>query len=125
MNTPQRDHFVDAAFTALYEAQQRQRRAVERDILILGSTPRSEARRIALDHGVKMEEVCGPHRHAAVVAARHEIILTLHDRFNLTPSQIGRIVGKDHTSVLYVLGKHGRRQVRMRQVRALKGRGNE
>lgn len=59
---------------------------------------------VAAKHGVAVEAVLGPSRAKEVVRARYEAIRRLRRERKLTSAQIGRIIGRDPTTVLYALG---------------------
>lgn len=64
--------------------------------------------RCAARHGVT-PETARTRRTAPAVAARHEWIRLLRDSWALSASETARMVGMDHASVLYALGRRGPR----------------
>ena len=62
----------------------------------------------AARHGVT-PEAARSRRTAPAVAARHEWIRVLRDSWALSASETARMVGMDHASVLYALGRRGPR----------------
>ena len=60
----------------------------------------------AARHGVT-PEAARSRRTAPAVAARHEWIRVLRDTWALSASETARLVGVDHTTVLYALGRRG------------------
>ena len=64
--------------------------------------------RCAARHGVT-PEAARSRRTAPAVAARHEWIRVLRDTWALSASETARLVGVDHTTVLYALGRRGAR----------------
>jgi chromosomal replication initiation ATPase DnaA len=67
--------------------------------------------RIALEHHVTVDEL-GEQVQGAGAAARGAVFLHLRQTTHLTSTQIGRIFGCDHTSVLYGAKKAGARRPR-------------
>lgn len=62
---------------------------------------------IAQKHGVRISEIRGPRRQRALVLARHEYCVRLYSEMpQLSLPSIGRIINRDHTTVLYAVRKH-------------------
>jgi len=83
----------------------------------LRSIPRSRAKdliqRLANKHQVAVWEIIGPNprRSRPVMTARRAIVRQLAITFpGASYSEIGRVVGINHTSVLYALGRLKRQQ---------------
>ncbi len=64
------------------------------------------AERIAVRHGVRVEALLGTDRLGPVAAARFEFWCVLHGTFGIPFAEIGRIVGRDHTTVIDGITKH-------------------
>ena len=64
--------------------------------------------RCAARHGVT-PEAARSRRTAPALAARYEWIRVLRDTWALSASETARLVGVDHTTVLYALGRRGSR----------------
>lgn len=62
--------------------------------------------RCAARHGVT-PEAARSRRTAPALAARYEWIRVLRDTWALSASETARLVGVDHTTVLYALGRRG------------------
>ena len=62
--------------------------------------------RCAARHGVT-PEAARSRRTAPALAARYEWIRVLRDTWALSASETARMVGMDHASVLYALGRRG------------------
>ncbi|WP_437647820.1 helix-turn-helix domain-containing protein [Sorangium sp. So ce362] len=60
-------------------------------------------RAVARDHGVKAIELLGQQRGRALHAARRRLWSILADRYNMSSIEIGRLCGRNHTSVLAAL----------------------
>jgi chromosomal replication initiation ATPase DnaA len=63
--------------------------------------------------GVTPEELCGRGRSHAVVTARHELwwLIRHHPERCYSCSEIGRLVHRDHASILHGIAAHQRRQL--------------
>ncbi|MDF1599704.1 helix-turn-helix domain-containing protein [Mesorhizobium sp. YIM 152430] len=72
-------------------------------------TPRDMANAIiaetAAAHRATPAEVMGRNLSRRVVAARYACIRAIDAAFDWTPSHLGRLFGRDHSTVLYALGK--------------------
>ena len=67
---------------------------------------KSVIREVAKEYDVKVKEILGRRNSPWIVNARWEVIRILNDiPFKLSASHIGRILGKDHSSILYALKK--------------------
>jgi chromosomal replication initiation ATPase DnaA len=69
---------------------------------------RKLAIRICDDHGVTLRDVLGPSSPRHLVHARWQIMFELRQR-DWTFAQIGRVFGRDHTSVMHGVKAHGRK----------------
>lgn len=61
---------------------------------------------VSLKHHVSVEEIVSQIRSAWVVAARFEAMYRIREERHLSWAQIGRLFGRDHTSVLHGWRKH-------------------
>lgn len=59
---------------------------------------------VAEKHGVTSGDILGRERIRKIVAARHEICRRLHAELGIGYKEIGRRLGRDHTSVMYACG---------------------
>jgi chromosomal replication initiation ATPase DnaA len=68
-------------------------------------TPRDRRRQIEMDvaqkHGVAASEFASTTRQAKVVAARSELFYRLNKELAFSLARIGRLYGRDHTTVLH------------------------
>lgn len=64
-------------------------------------TGKEVALRVCKAHGITMDELCSDQRHKKLVLARHEAMLAMSEETALSVTQIGRILNRDHTSVLH------------------------
>lgn len=63
---------------------------------------------VALKHGVSFDEIIGPSRFKEIVLARHEAMRLVRQHTDISAKRIGLLFGgRDHTSVLYALGRRG------------------
>ena len=65
-----------------------------------------EIQRIANKHGVTIDEIMGDGRTRRVAYARQEIYFELYTHFELSFPRIGKIMNKDHSTVLYGVKEH-------------------
>lgn len=75
-------------------------------------TPHEATRAIVLGvakkHRIPIKEVFGPRRFRQFVRARHEAIRAVAEaKPHLSMPQLGAIFSRDHTTILYVLGRRG------------------
>lgn len=74
-------------------------------------TPREQSiaiiREIALEYGVSVVCILGRDRTRRVSAARRCAYATIRSRKGISYPAIGRIFGRDHTTVIYGVRKHG------------------
>ncbi len=63
-------------------------------------------RSVAIKHKTTINGLKSKRRNKDVVAARHEVMWRLHKKTALSMPQIGRILNKDHTTVLHGIRKH-------------------
>ena len=59
----------------------------------------------AKDHGVTVEELLGRVRTQRLVDARRSAIWALHQRGTMSLNQIGKLLNKDHTTILHAIRK--------------------
>ena len=63
-------------------------------------------REACVKHGVSMEALLGERRDKKIVQARHEAIRSVYSQLQgLSLSRIARAFNRDHTTVLYVVGR--------------------
>ena len=62
---------------------------------------------VAAGHGVTAAQILGRTVRRDVVAARDAVIRRLRDDLQMTMPAIGKLLGRDHTSILYSLRKTG------------------
>jgi hypothetical protein len=60
----------------------------------------------AKDHGVTVEDLIGWGRTTRLVNARRDAIWRLHQRGTMSLKQIGRLLNKDHTTILHAIRKY-------------------
>lgn len=61
---------------------------------------------VAAKHGLTSDDIIGRSRKLNVLAARKEAMRMAHSlRPDLSSPQLGRIFKRDHTTILYILGK--------------------
>lgn len=80
------------------------------DPALYTKTPADRSRELiaaaAAEFGVGYRDVLSPDRHDHVVAARHAAIKALKEaKPHLSTPQIGRLFSRDHTTVLWALGR--------------------
>lgn len=63
-------------------------------------------RAIAAKHGIPVQLLLGRLRTAHIARARFEFWATLHGTYGLALAEIGRIVGRDHTTIMSGVEKH-------------------
>lgn len=83
-----------------------------RCIDVLGHRPKTidVIRMVALANGMRVEDIIGPSRTRRFVQARFDAIKAVADaRPDLSTIQIGKIFGRDHTSIIHALSKRGGR----------------
>lgn len=68
--------------------------------------------KVASEHGVTFEDVMGNSRMQHVIYARHECFNALQNA-GLSSSQVGRLMGRDHTTVLHGAKRHRERASRL------------
>jgi chromosomal replication initiation ATPase DnaA len=56
---------------------------------------------VAYAHAVPVEAICGPSRERVVVAARQHAFTVLRDRLNMSFPEIGRYMGRDHSTCVH------------------------
>lgn len=74
-------------------------------------TPRDHSmeiiREIARQHGVSPEAILGRSRYPKDIKARHAAYAAVRERKGISYPAVGRIFGRDHTTVLSGVRKHG------------------
>ena len=70
---------------------------------------RTIVREVAQKHGLSPLDLSGPRRLAPVVVARQEAMWRMRRETRLSFPQIGRIVGRDHSTVIYGIRAHAKR----------------
>lgn len=64
---------------------------------------------VALRHGVGYYDIIGRNNRREVTRARHQAVkLVVSHCPSLSSTQVGRIFHRDHSSILYILGRHHR-----------------
>lgn len=66
---------------------------------------RSIQEEVCLEYGVTMAGMLSDRRQKLIVAARHKAIRRAFDETDRTCTTIGRAFRRDHTTILYVIGK--------------------
>ena len=61
--------------------------------------------RICAKHKITLEELTGERRHKELVQARHEAIREVYYSTGASTPVIGRAFNRDHTSILWVVGR--------------------
>lgn len=61
---------------------------------------------VCAQHGVKRSDVCGDFRFKELVAARRAAAARLCAETSLSLVEIGKLLGKDHTSILMAVRRH-------------------
>lgn len=74
-----------------------------------GSYARKVRAEIAEKFGLAIEEIMGEQRSKKIVEARHEIFWRLKKETKWSLPQIGRFMGRDHTTVLHGLRRYAKR----------------
>ena len=69
---------------------------------------------------VRCEEILGPSKITSVVAARRWVCKRLQER-GFTVAEIGAMMGREHSSVLYLLGRTAKARSRKRALLGPKG----
>ena len=54
-------------------------------------------------HKIELRHIVGPDRHASVTAARHACFRVLREQAKLSFPEIGRLMDRDHTTVMSAL----------------------
>jgi len=67
-------------------------------------------RYIAEKHGVRVVEILSQNKLRDIVFARQEAMAVIDKRFSLGSIEIGRIFNRDHTTVLYGIKAHWKRE---------------
>ena len=67
---------------------------------------RTILRDVALQHCVAIDEICGKSRKKKYVLARRELYFRLKEEIGMSFAEIGRFIGRDHTSVLFGYRKY-------------------
>lgn len=62
---------------------------------------KSILREVAAEHGMAVEDICGTSRKRKHVLARRVLYFRLKEELNMSFAEIGRFIGRDHTSVLF------------------------
>jgi chromosomal replication initiator protein len=76
-------------------------------------TPRARylaiVEQVAREYLVTVEVIRGPWKNRRVVRARQEAMYRLRHETRLSTPQIGNLLNRDHSTVLYGIGRHGER----------------
>jgi chromosomal replication initiator protein len=89
-----------------------------RCIDVLGHRPKSRdiIRMVALANGITVEDILGLSRDRRIVQARFDAIKAVADaRPDLSTVQIGKIFGRDHSSIVNALRQRGGRSLQHRE----------
>lgn len=71
-------------------------------------TPKQVIEKVASLHGLEVSDILGNRRFRRIVTARHDAIEELRRHFShLSTISIGKLLGLDHSSVVYALHKRG------------------
>lgn len=76
-----------------------------------------EIRAVVAQHGATVDDVLGPTRLAHVVRARRDAMRLIRDRLAWSYPAIGRLFGRDHTTVMMALASPERREKRAWQAK--------
>lgn len=68
-----------------------------------------------------IDQIKGHSRKSHIVAARWAVMRRLRNDLGMTLSQVGRVVNRDHTSVLYALERMGARHLHQDYVKTARG----
>ena len=85
---------------------------IVRDVLRVGSVATSPFKwrhiveEVAEKHGVSFETMKGDNRRKGVTVARFEVCARLYDETGMSLPQIGRLLNKDHSTVLHAIRRH-------------------
>ena len=66
-----------------------------------GRSGKQVATEVAKAHGLTFHELVSERRHKKYIKARHEAMHMMYDETSLSMVQIGKILNRDHTSVLH------------------------
>lgn len=66
------------------------------------NTPEDLIKAVANTHGFSMEVILSPARHSELVDVRIKIIRVLKDRWGMTYRSIGRLMQRDHKTIMYL-----------------------
>ena len=72
----------------------------------LGDTLHRVAERIARDEGVRVSDILGPSRERQPTRARHRLWAVTRASTDLSYPQLGRIFGRDHTTIMSGVRKY-------------------
>lgn len=91
---------------------------LDRDVLLVASRIDEMMREVALPqrrreilkevaqkHVVAPQAILGKSRHKPIVLARFEYVYRLHEEMGLSFAEIGRVLGRDHTTALHAYGR--------------------
>lgn len=62
---------------------------------------------IAREHGVSSESILGRSRYPKDIKARHAAYAAVKERKGISYPAVGRIFGRDHTTIMSGVRKHG------------------
>ena len=65
----------------------------------------------ALDLGLSVADLIGSSRTRSIAHSRQDIMREIYERTNLSMPQVGRMFGRDHTTVLYSIRASKKRDV--------------
>ena len=75
---------------------------------------------VCAEYGIGVEEILGDRRDQPVVIARWEAVRRAYEGTGLSTTELGRVFNRDHTSILYILGKVKKERVYTRKQRVVK-----
>lgn len=64
---------------------------------------------VAIEHGIPVVLILGKQRQPLIVAARHHAMFRMSTETSMSMTEIGRRMGRDHSSVLHAVAKHKER----------------
>ncbi len=75
------------------------------DLPIYKLPARELMKQIGAKHGVSLDDILSARRQTDIAAARFEISARLYER-GLSYPQIGRLINRDHTTVIHAVRRH-------------------
>jgi chromosomal replication initiator protein len=84
----------------------------------ISTTVFSIIRDVARKHDLTVPMIMGDSRNKPIVAARQEAIWRIWRERGYAFARIGRVFGKDHTTIMHSIAKHEERLVKAREAEA-------